>query len=145
MSGLGQHGYNVKNPLVPDGPASKRATPPLPNSTPFSSEKSFLALDSNRVEPLIDKCSLTPSPAVPMQSRFASSAVNQLHVELPPQVRRRAHNKKAPLVRVGAFYYKVPGSDLLSHANAHYHRRDFVSRPCSGWEGVGPKRYGRQA
>ncbi len=29
--------------------------------------------------------------------------------------------------------------------NAHYHRRNFVSRPCSRWEGVGPKRYSRQA
>ena len=28
--------------------------------------------------------------------------------------------------------------------NPHYHRRDFVSRSCSGWEGVGPKHYGRQ-
>ena len=28
--------------------------------------------------------------------------------------------------------------------NPHYHRRDFVSRSCSGWEGVGPTRYGRQ-
>ena len=28
---------------------------------------------------------------------------------------------------------------------AQYHRRDFVSLSCSGWEGVGPKRYGRQA
>ena len=27
----------------------------------------------------------------------------------------------------------------------HYHRRCVVSRPCSGWEGVGPTRYGRQA
>ena len=27
----------------------------------------------------------------------------------------------------------------------HYHRRIFVSRSCSGWEGVGPKSYGRQA
>ena len=26
----------------------------------------------------------------------------------------------------------------------HYHRRGFVSRSCSGWEGVVPKRYGRQ-
>ena len=25
-----------------------------------------------------------------------------------------------------------------------YHRRNFVSRSCSGWEGVVPKRYGRQ-
>ena len=28
--------------------------------------------------------------------------------------------------------------------NPHYHRRGFVSRSCSGWEGVVPKRYGRQ-
>jgi hypothetical protein len=27
----------------------------------------------------------------------------------------------------------------------HYHRRKLVSRSCSGWEGVGPSRYGRQA
>ena len=29
--------------------------------------------------------------------------------------------------------------------DVHYHRRDFVSRSCSRWEGVGPKCYGRQA
>src|SRR5512132_1808989 len=28
--------------------------------------------------------------------------------------------------------------------NPQYHRRGVVSRPCSGWEGVGPTRYGRQ-
>src|SRR5450631_4204083 len=28
--------------------------------------------------------------------------------------------------------------------NPQYHRRGVVSRPCSGWEGVGPMRYGRQ-
>src|SRR5262245_62102256 len=27
----------------------------------------------------------------------------------------------------------------------HYHRRAAVSRSCSGWEGVGPAGYGRQA
>jgi hypothetical protein len=40
----------------------------------------------------------------------------------------------------------VPGGDLLSRGMApHYHRRGAVSRPCSGWEGVGPTRCGRQA
>jgi hypothetical protein len=29
--------------------------------------------------------------------------------------------------------------------NPHYHRRGVVSRSCSGWEGVGPTRYGHQA
>ena len=28
--------------------------------------------------------------------------------------------------------------------NPHYHRREVVSLSCSGWEGVGPTRYGRQ-
>jgi hypothetical protein len=27
----------------------------------------------------------------------------------------------------------------------YYHRRTAVSRSCSGWEGVGPAGYGRQA
>lgn len=43
------------------------------------------------------------------------------------------------------FLMGVPGGDLLSHAFTHYHRRNFVSRLCSEWEEVGPKRYGRQA
>ena len=38
-----------------------------------------------------------------------------------------------------------PGGDLLSHANAHYHRRNSVSRFCSGWEDVGPECYDHQA
>ena len=29
--------------------------------------------------------------------------------------------------------------------NPHYHRRKVVSLSCSGWEGVGPTRYVRQA
>ena len=29
--------------------------------------------------------------------------------------------------------------------NPYYHRRAAVSRSCSGWEGVGPAGYGRQA
>ena len=28
--------------------------------------------------------------------------------------------------------------------NPHYHRRGVVSLSCSGWEGVGPTRYGHQ-
>ena len=41
--------------------------------------------------------------------------------------------------------YGLPDSDLLSHRLRHYHRRTGVSRSCSGWEGVGPPCYGRQA
>ena len=40
---------------------------------------------------------------------------------------------------------KKPGGNLLSHANAHYHRRNSVSRFCSGWEDVGPECYDHQA
>ena len=38
-----------------------------------------------------------------------------------------------------------PCGDLLSHGLPHYHRRGLVSRSCSGWEGVVPRRYGRKA
>ena len=38
-----------------------------------------------------------------------------------------------------------PCGDLLSHGLPHYHRRSLVSRSCSGWEGVVPRRYGRKA
>ncbi len=34
---------------------------------------------------------------------------------------------------------------LLSQVSTHYHRRKGVSLSCSGWEGVGPPCYGRQA
>ena len=44
-----------------------------------------------------------------------------------------------------AFRHREPDDDLLSHGNPHYHWRRGVSLSCSGWEGVGPPRYGRQA
>ena len=54
-----------------------------------------------------------------------------------------AEKTKPPLVG-GGFEEKVPGSDLLLHADAHYHRRGCVSLPSSGWDRVGPQRYSRQ-
>ena len=44
-----------------------------------------------------------------------------------------------------AFRRWEPDDDLLSHGNPHYHWREVVSLSCSGWEGVGPTCYGRQA
>ena len=38
-----------------------------------------------------------------------------------------------------------PDDDLLSHWLQHYHRREVVSRSCSGWEGVVPTCYSHQA
>ena len=48
-----------------------------------------------------------------------------------------------PAFRAG--FSREPDDYLLSHGNPHYHRRRVVSRSCSGWEGVGPTRYGHQA
>ena len=45
----------------------------------------------------------------------------------------------------GRFRRWEPDDDLLSHGNPHYHWRRGVSLSCSGWEGVEPPRYGRQA
>ena len=53
--------------------------------------------------------------------------------------------EKAPDVRVRGFLVKLPDDNLLSHWLQHYHRREIVSRSCSGWEGVVPTRYGHQA
>ena len=40
---------------------------------------------------------------------------------------------------------KIPGGDRLSHGETpHYHWRCSVSRLSSGWNQVGPERYGRQ-
>ena len=43
------------------------------------------------------------------------------------------------------FWCREPDDDLLSHGDPHYHWREVVSLSCSGWEGVGPTCYGRQA
>src|SRR5258706_16159211 len=52
--------------------------------------------------------------------------------------------KKSPTFLGGRAFDDWSGGDLLSHANAHYHRRKPVSRSCSGWEGVVPGCYSRQ-
>jgi hypothetical protein len=51
---------------------------------------------------------------------------------------------KTPSLWGMALVKKGPGSDLLSHADAHYHRRGFVSLPSSRRDRVVPNRYGRQ-
>ena len=50
------------------------------------------------------------------------------------------------LIRDRAFVllHKALAMTYFLTGNPQYHRRDVVSRPCSGWEGVGPTRYGRQ-
>ena len=55
-------------------------------------------------------------------------------------------DKKKPLtVKLRAFSVYLPDDNLLSHWLQHYHRRNVVSRSCSGWEGVVPTCYGHQA
>ena len=44
----------------------------------------------------------------------------------------------------GVLRDKDPGDDLLSHADAHYHRRGCVSLPSSGWDRVVPQRFCHQ-
>ena len=62
-----------------------------------------------------------------------------------PVAQAPGSNKKAQPWSAGLFVAWVPDDDLLSRAAAHYHRRAAVSRSCSGWEGVVPAGYGRQA
>ena len=45
---------------------------------------------------------------------------------------------------VGRLTYRALAMTYFLTGNPQYHRRGVVSRSCSGWEGVGPTRYGRQ-
>ena len=57
-----------------------------------------------------------------------------------------APNDKPPLFEGGGLFKdKGLDDDLLSQMYIHYHRRKGVSLSCSGWEGVVPPCYGRQA
>ena len=65
-------------------------------------------------------------------------ALQQSSTNIPYQI------KNPQAFTWGFFICKESDDDLLSHTYAHYHRRKVVSLSCSGWEGVGPTRYGRQ-
>src|SRR5574340_1609712 len=57
-----------------------------------------------------------------------------------------AHKKSPTSVEAGLFLlHGCLAVTYFRMGNPHYHRRWLVSRSCSGWEGVGPSRYGRQA
>ena len=45
---------------------------------------------------------------------------------------------------LGVWFCKALAMTYFLTGNPQYHRRAAVSRSCSGWEGVGPTRYGRQ-
>jgi len=47
-------------------------------------------------------------------------------------------------MEVGRLTYRALAMTYFLTGNPQYHRRGVVSRSCSGWEGVGPTRYGRQ-
>ena len=59
-------------------------------------------------------------------------------------------NKKPPRISAQGLFVAFSGGmgslavTYFRMGNPHYHRRSLVSRPCSRWEGVGPRRYGRQ-
>ena len=62
--------------------------------------------------------------------------------ELAPQL---GHKCKRPTsCEVGRLSCRALAMTYFLTGNPQYHRRGVVSRPCSGWEGVGPTRYGRQ-
>src|SRR5438094_5578043 len=59
-------------------------------------------------------------------------------------VSMRPQNANAqPGFRLGVLYRALAMTYFLT-GNPQYHRRCVVSRSCSGWEGVGPTRYGRR-
>ena len=73
-----------------------------------------------------------PSPEYP--SLFTYSIISRSAAHAPKKTARRFRRAEFE-----------SGNDLLSQSLAlHYHRRCGVSLPCSGWERVGPPRYGHQ-
>src|SRR5688500_9872141 len=55
------------------------------------------------------------------------------------------HKRKRPTSwEVGRLTDGALAMTYFLTGNPQYHRRGVVSRSCSGWEGVGPTRYGRQ-
>ena len=76
----------------------------------------------------------------------AGRIVRDRRQEHRPSSGRAPETPTAPTDSIGAVVYRwEPCGDLLSHGLPHYHRRGLVSRSCSGWEGVVPRRYGRKA
>ena len=53
-------------------------------------------------------------------------------------------NEQSPDAAHQGFGMRSLAVTYFHMGNPHYHRRKVVSRSCSGWEGVGPTRYGRQ-
>ena len=61
------------------------------------------------------------------------------------QVITIGHKRKRPTsLEVGRLACRALAMTYFLTGNPQYHRRGVVSRSCSGWEGVGPTRYGRQ-
>jgi hypothetical protein len=60
-------------------------------------------------------------------------------------VKELQSKSKKPRRMAGAFwFFQDLTMTYFRMGNPYYHRRNTVSRPCSGWEGVGPARYARQ-
>lgn len=57
---------------------------------------------------------------------------------------RLPQKQKAPADGRGFLFFRDLTMTYFRMGNPYYHRRNTVSRPCSGWEGVGPARYARQ-
>ena len=63
-------------------------------------------------------------------------------------IRRRAGSRKSKKPNRARLGFLLGGCLTMTYfrmGNPHYHRRATVSRSCSGWEGVVPAGYGRQA
>src|SRR5207249_10391342 len=64
---------------------------------------------------------------------------------IPPPTRFVAHKASRPARWPGVVLCGCLTMTYFRTGNPYYHRRAAVSRSCSGWEGVVPAGYGRQA
>ena len=135
--------YVVNEPLQ-EHPALRLAFLP----TPLRSAKPSIMTDFEEAcQPLRSADLLTQA----LQPWLAMSAKTHIlarfsrsHQHSPTAPGCASPDENAPSLPTGRLEYQ-PDDVLLSHGNPHYHRRRGVSLSCSGWEGVGPPRYGHQA
>ena len=78
--------------------------------------------------------------------RYLSDVLERLPTQpASRQVDQRRYRNRKPTARPGFLFYGCLTMTYFRMGNPHYHRRATVSRSCSGWEGVVPAGYGRQA
>ena len=121
-----------------------------------------MGLDKEEMELIRPLCLITAKPTMYVANVSEDGFTDN---PLLDQLKQYAESQNAPIVAICAAIESEivelpeedraeflsdmgmdePGLDVYKRQLQHYHRRNVVSRSCSGWEGVVPTCYGHQA